>query len=224
MTLTLLGYLMLLIANDYLAMEHPPKPECRTVHRLIDKTINLPTLPFISAKHCKPIGSNGIYDSHKKQIRSIKKASIKDNGLGLDRVNALNDSYTKTIPPKSYKQMTPTWMLYVYAVPMVKSFNIVPHVKNRTIFMYPNMLMQWQEARIENLIIADNRLDFFYRKKGNEVHFEINQIRNDWDIVIFFPKGKFTFWKVNGENNRRSSTDEMEGFKTSGTNIKVMLK
>lgn len=117
------------------------------------------------------------------------------------------------------------WNLYSYAVPKVtRFFGIQPDAGNKTIRISPIMPLDWDEAKIEKLTIGDNELSLSYQKKGEEVFLEISQKQEDWDIEISYPKGKYTHWEVRGENNRRSSTDDTEGFKTSGANITVRLK
>ncbi|HSJ67103.1 MAG TPA: hypothetical protein VK921_05500, partial [Anditalea sp.] len=162
--------------------------------------------------------------------------AIAENNYGrpdeaLDYLQRMTRSFSFALPGSIYEvspdygMMAQAWNLYSYAVPIVTQFfGIRPDAGNKIVRISPMMPADWNEAKIEKVIIGDNVLDLSYKKTGNEVYLEINQQQKDWDIDISYPKGKYTNWEVKGENNRRSSTDDTEGFKTSGTYITVRLK
>jgi len=162
--------------------------------------------------------------------------AIAENNYGrpdeaLEYLQRMTRSFSFALPGSIYEvspdygMMAQAWNLYSYAVPIVTQFfGIRPDAGNKLIHISPVMPSSWTEAIIENVIIGDNEIHLTYRKAGDEVILEIEQKLKDWDINISYPTGQYTQWEVKGENNRRSSTADTEGFKTSGSKIHVRLR
>ena len=164
-------------------------------------------------------------------VQAIAENNYGRPDMALDYLKRMTRSFSFALPGSIYEvspdygMMAQAWNLYSYAVPIVTQFfGIQPDAGNKTIKISPVMPTDWNEAKIEKVIIGDNEINLSYQKMGEEIHLEITQKLKDWDIDISYPKGKYTDWEVKGDNNRRSSTEDTEGFKTSGEKISVKLK
>jgi len=122
--------------------------------------------------------------------------AISENNYGrpdraLDYLKRITKSFGFALPGSIYEvspdygMMAQAWNLYSYTVPVVTQFfGICPDAQNRTIRIRPQMPSTWNEAKIENVIIADNSMTMEFKKEGNEVHINIIQDIGNWEISI----------------------------------------
>jgi glycogen debranching enzyme len=162
--------------------------------------------------------------------------AIAENNYGrpdqaLDYLKRMTRSFGFALPGSIYEvspdygMMAQAWNLYSYAVPIVTQFfGIRPDAGNHSITISPQMPTDWDEAKIEMVIVGENEIDMAYKKENGEVIIEVNQLLPDWTINVEFPKGTYSNWEIEAEGHSRTSTATTEGFSATGPNIKARLK
>jgi glycogen debranching enzyme len=122
--------------------------------------------------------------------------AISENNYGrpdeaLNYLKRMTRSFGFALPGSIYEvspdygMMTQAWNLYSYAVPMVTQFfGINPDAEKKVIHIRPQMPNAWGEAKIENVIIADNNISMEFKKEGNEIQIVIAQENGDWEVHL----------------------------------------
>jgi len=122
--------------------------------------------------------------------------AISENNYGrpdeaLNYLKRMTSSFGFALPGSIYEvspdygMMTQAWNLYSYAVPMVTQFfGINPDAEKKVIHIRPQMPNAWGEAKIENVIIADNNISMEFKKEGNEIQIVIAQENGDWEVHL----------------------------------------
>ncbi len=162
-------------------------------------------------------------------------AAISENNYGrpneaLDYLNRLTTSFSYALPGSMYEvspdfgMMTQAWNLYSYAVPIVgQFFGIRPNVAKKEILINPQMPNAWNEAKLENVKIADNSLTISYFTDKSATKIALNQTAT-WQLKLQFPKGKYKEWRVNGKIVKPTIAGEMESVLLNGNKSDVLLK
>lgn len=84
---------------------------------------------------------------------------------------------------------------------------------------------EWDEASLENVLIADNSISVFYTKQEDQIVLRVEQNNSDWEVELVLPE---IYEEVRYEVEESTSQTEMEnGFfriKSKATFNKLVLK
>lgn len=137
--------------------------------------------------------------------------AVAENNYGrpdkaLEYLQRMTRSFGYALPGSIYEvspdygMMTQAWNLYSYAVPIITQFfGIRPQAASQTIHIQPQMPTSWDNARLENIIIGENKLNIHYTHTANVVQLELTQTKPEWKLMVAFPLKKFGQWRVNGK-------------------------
>lgn len=162
--------------------------------------------------------------------------AISENNYGrpdeaLSYLKRMTKSFGFALPGSIYEvspdygMMAQAWNLYSFGVPIVTQFfGIQPDAGNKVIHISTQMPSNWNEAKIEKVLIGDNVLTLSFLSVDGEIELQINQTKGDWQINFDFPKGKYTVWKVGGKTVEKSIVGNRETFRTAGTDISASFK
>ncbi|MEL7004771.1 MAG: glycogen debranching protein, partial [Bacteroidota bacterium] len=125
-----------------------------------------------------------------------------------------------------YGMITQAWNIYSFAVPIVNQFfGINPKAYDETVVIRPQMPDEWDEASLENVLIADNSISVFYTKQEDQIVLRVEQNNSDWEVELVLPE---IYEEVRYEVEESTSQTEMEnGFfriKSKATFNKLVLK
>jgi hypothetical protein len=99
--------------------------------------------------------------------------------------------------------ITQAWNIYSFAIPIVHQFfGIQPKASEKKVQIIPQLPEQWNEASLENVVIADNKISVFFEKKDKRSTIKVSQTNKDWNLEIVLPKiieGNYEILKGNAE-------------------------
>jgi glycogen debranching enzyme len=137
--------------------------------------------------------------------------AIAENNYGrpdkaLEYLQRMTRSFSFALPGSIYEvspdygMMAQAWNLYAFAVPIVTQFfGIQPEAHKKIIHIEPLIPESWQNSKLENVQIGENRIDISYEKSKDGLSARINQDRNDWKIYFKIPKGDYKEVSLNGK-------------------------
>lgn len=147
-----------------------------------------------------------------------------------DYLKRMTRSFSFALPGSIYEvspdygMMAQAWNLYAYAVPVVTQFfGIQPRADQKIIHIQPLMPSSWNEAKLENILIADNTLDMEFQKSDNSMIFNFKQKDEQWEIIFKIPKNQFCNLILNGKNLYQENSEFME-VSMKGKSNKLELK
>jgi glycogen debranching enzyme len=139
-------------------------------------------------------------------------SAIGENNYGrpdeaLDYLKRMTRSFGFALPGSIYEvspdygMMAQAWNLYSFGVPIVTQFfGIQPDAGNRVIHISPAFPSTWDQAKIENVEIGDNRITLEYSRNENGGIEAVITQSGDWEIVFSWPQGTQTKASINGNN------------------------
>ena len=125
--------------------------------------------------------------------------AIAENNYGrpnkaLNYLKRMTRTFSYALPGSMYEvspdygMMTQAWNIYSFAVPIVHQFfGIDAMASQKTITIKPQMPKEWNEASLENVIIADNEISIHFNHDSDELVFIVTQTNPEWELVIEFP-------------------------------------
>ncbi|WP_159468510.1 GH116 family glycosyl hydrolase [Dyadobacter sp. 3J3] len=162
--------------------------------------------------------------------------AISENNYGrpdeaLNYLKRMTKSFSYALPGSIYEvspdygMMSQAWNIYSFAVPIVTQFfGIVPTATTKTIHIGPQMPSTWNDAQLENLVIGDNEIDMKYSQTNSSVNLDFTQTKENWKLIISFPKNKYKKWMVNGKEMRPKSVGKSDLIEVTGKTVSVKLK
>ncbi|MGY6741786.1 MAG: alpha-L-rhamnosidase-related protein [Cecembia sp.] len=144
--------------------------------------------------------------------------AIAENNYGrpdrsLDYLKRMTRSFGFAFPGSIYEvspdygMMTQAWNLYAYAFPIVTQFfGIQPEAHLKLIKIRPQLPSDWNKAKLENIIVADNVLDLSWDKKSDRLVLEIRQ-KEDWNLEFGMDLSPFKKIVLNGTDVQRKDWD-----------------
>ena len=148
----------------------------------------------------------------------------------LDYLHRLERSFSFALPGSIYEvspdfgMMAQAWNLYGFAIPIVQQFfGIQPNAAQRITRIQPLMPEQWPKAKLENVLVGDNKLTIEYQREGDKTMLDIQQSRANWTLEIAFPIGKYSKWEVNGEASLPLEEDGFEVMQLEGESLQIVL-
>lgn len=86
-----------------------------------------------------------------------------------------------------YGMITQAWNIYGFAVPIVQQFfGIQPDAARKEVIIRPNMPKAWDDAALENVIVNENAVSLFYKKRGKRTSIKAKQTKTDWNLKLVF--------------------------------------
>ncbi|MCG8329783.1 MAG: hypothetical protein MI974_18955 [Chitinophagales bacterium] len=84
-----------------------------------------------------------------------------------------------------YGMITQAWNIYGFAVPIVQQFfGIQPDAAQKEVIIQPNMPKAWDDAALENVIVNENAVSLFYKKRGKRTSIKAKQTKTDWNLKL----------------------------------------
>jgi glycogen debranching enzyme len=163
-------------------------------------------------------------------VQAIAENNYGHPDLALDYLKRLTNSFSYALPGSMYEvspdfgMMTQAWTLYGLAVPIIEQFfGFDPNAYEETVYLHPQMPTQWQEATLENVIVANNKLSLAYKRKGSSVQLVLDQSDPEWKIVLRLPKDKYVQWEIDGRPINPQSDGNVDRVSTNGRHIEIDL-
>jgi len=140
--------------------------------------------------------------------------AIAENNYGrpdyaLNYLKRMTRTFSYALPGSIYEvspdygMITQAWNIYSFAIPIVHQFfGIQPKASEKKVQIIPQMPEQWNEAALENVVIADNKISVFFDKKDKISTIKVSQTNKDWNLEIVLPKiieGNYEIVKGNAE-------------------------
>ena len=140
--------------------------------------------------------------------------AIAENNYGrpdyaLNYLKRITRTFSYALPGSIYEvspdygMITQAWNIYSFAIPIVHQFfGIQPKASEKKVQIIPQMPEQWNEAALENVVIADNKISVFFDKKDKISTIKVSQTNKDWNLEIVLPKiieGNYEIVKGNAE-------------------------
>ena len=133
---------------------------------------------------------------------------ISENNYGnpdkaLDYMKRMTKSFSYALPGSMYEvspdygMITQAWNIYGYAIPIVQQFfGIEPIASNQKVIIQPQMPSSWNDAKLENIEIADNTISMHYSKTDNNLELKVLQTNTNWTLEIKLPKTDYKSYTV----------------------------
>ena len=162
--------------------------------------------------------------------------AIAENNYGrpdqaLDYLQRMTRTFSFALPGSMYEvspdfgMMAQAWNLYSFAVPVVTQFfGIKPRSQERRIYVYPQMPSEWGEASLENVKVGDNEISIFYQKTGDGLKLTIGQSREDWQVTVGFPMGKYSIWQLDGKDITARQEGAYQVLEFKGRKAQIVVK
>jgi hypothetical protein len=88
-----------------------------------------------------------------------------------------------------YGMMTQAWHIYSFAVPIVQQFfGIQPDASKKEIHIRPRMPKKWNNASLEEVQVADNRISVHYHRTESDLHIKVEQSAPGWKLILEPPQ------------------------------------
>ena len=126
--------------------------------------------------------------------------AVSENNYGrpneaLDYIKKATTTFSYAYPGGMYEvspdfgMMNQTFNNYAYGVPIVNQFfGIDPQAAKKKVVIKPQMPDTWDNASLENVLIADNTISVYYTKSDGLLTLRVEQENSDWEVEIILPK------------------------------------
>lgn len=162
-------------------------------------------------------------------VQAIAENNYRRPNKALEYLQRMVRSFSFALPGSMYEvspdfgMMTQAWNTYALAVPLVQQFfGVQPKAYDREIHLQPLWPDTWPEGSLENLKIADNQISVSIVKKDNRLKILVQQ-QSDWAMVVRFPAGLYSKWKLDGEAASPELVDEWQELRTSALQAEFEL-
>jgi glycogen debranching enzyme len=140
--------------------------------------------------------------------------AVAENNYGrpdkaLEYLQRMTRSFSYALPGSMYEvspdygMIAQAWNIYSYAVPVVQQFfGINPNAADKEIVIRPMMPTEWHEASLENVQIAENEINLFYKQTADHLWMRIGQNRPDWTLKVVVPQDKQVIEIIQGNTDQ----------------------
>jgi len=155
--------------------------------------------------------------------------AIAENNYGnpdkaLDYLKRMSKTFSYAFPGSMYEvspdygMISQAWNIYSFAIPIIEQFfGIKPEAFNKQVTIQPQFPSEWDQASLENVVIADNKVSIYYEKNGNDVNLRIVKTNPSWKLKIILPEEKLLDLKPGIKVSKKS------GFKIIETDPNELL-
>ena len=128
--------------------------------------------------------------------------AIAENNYGhpdkaLNYLKRMSRTFSYALPGSMYEvspdygMIAQAWNIYGFAIPIVQQFfGIQPYAAQKMVTIQLQMPETWEEAALEDVIIADNKISIFYKKSNGQITLKVLQQNKDWKVDIIFPSNR----------------------------------
>lgn len=160
--------------------------------------------------------------------------AIAENNYGrpdkaLDYLRRMTRSFSYALPGSMYEvspdygMMTQAWNIYSFAIPIVQQFfGVQPIASEKKVVVQPALPTGWNEASLENIIVADNSISVFHSEEAGKTIIEIQQDNPQWTIELRIPNPDDKKYSL-AEGNAELSEEDGEIVAT-GKGTKIILE
>jgi glycogen debranching enzyme len=162
--------------------------------------------------------------------------AIAENNYGrpdkaLNYLHKMTRSFSFALPGSIYEvspdygMMAQAWNLYAYAVPIITQFfGIQPEAHNKVIHIMPLLPESWNNSKLENVLIGDNKIDIAFVKSTLGLSAQIIQNQNDWEIHFKVPRKDYEQVILNGKHLEIGDSEWIEIILNEKSNTIELLK
>jgi glycogen debranching enzyme len=162
--------------------------------------------------------------------------AIAENNYGrpdkaLNYLQKMTRSFSFALPGSIYEvspdygMMAQAWNLYAYAVPIITQFfGIQPEAHNKVIHIMPLLPESWNNSKLENVQIGDNKIDIAFVKSTLGLSAQIIQNQNDWEIHFKVPRKDYEQVILNGKHLEIGDSEWIEIILNEKSNTIELLK
>lgn len=98
-----------------------------------------------------------------------------------------------------YGMFVQAWNVAGYNIPLIHfAFGVDPMASKKEIAIRPDLPTDWEYAKLDNLLIGDNRLSIDYKKSEVKRTYRIDATQDHWTILFTLPSDSHSV-KVNGK-------------------------
>lgn len=148
--------------------------------------------------------------------------AIAENNYGrpdkaLNYLKRMSRSFSYALPGSMYEvspdygMIAQAWNIYGFAIPIVQQFfGIQPFAAQKKVTIELQMPEAWEEASLEDVIIADNKISVFYKKSNGQMSLNVLQQNENWTVDIIFPvrRGNKQYKILEGPATVKSVNDQ----------------
>ncbi|MBO6793087.1 MAG: hypothetical protein JJ895_04195 [Balneolaceae bacterium] len=136
-------------------------------------------------------------------VQVVAKNNYGRPDQALNYLQRMTRTFSYALPGSMYEvspdygMMTQAWNIYSFAVPIVSQFfGIQPMASEQIVYLNPQMPSEWDEAKLENVMIGDKSFTFEYLRDGESQEMVTTQKEPIWEIGMIM-EGDTTYF-----NNR----------------------
>ena len=155
-----------------------------------------------SFKGTKVFSYTGAVMTLPTSVQAVAENNYGNPDKALNYIERMTRTFSFAFPGSIYEvspdygMITQAWNIYGFAIPIVQQFfGINPQAQNRKIIISPQMPNKWDNASIENVLVADNSVSVYYTKSNGELNLRVEQENPNWELEIILPKsqGELTY-------------------------------
>ena len=163
--------------------------------------------------------------------------AVSENNYGrpneaLDYIKKATTTFSYAYPGGMYEvspdfgMMNQTFNNYAYGVPIVNQFfGIDPQAAKKKVVIKPQMPETWDNASLENVLIADNTISVYYTKSDGLLTLKVEQENSDWEVEIILPKEENqTSFEVKKSSVEPEMVDDKYVFNSKASITELVLK
>ncbi|WP_431158685.1 glycogen debranching protein [Winogradskyella poriferorum] len=164
-------------------------------------------------------------------VQAVAENNYGNPDKALNYIQRMTRTFSFAFPGSIYEvspdygMITQAWNIYGFAVPIVQQFfGINPQAQNKKITISPNMPSQWDNASIENVIVANNAISVYYTKSDGKLTLRVEQDNPEWEVEILLPKTQGeTTYQATSDSIKPITVENSYVFTTNETQIEISL-
>lgn len=160
-------------------------------------------------------------------VQAVAENNYGNPDKALEYLQRMTRSFSYALPGSMYEvspdygMMAQAWNIYSFAVPIIRQFfGVEPMASEKKIRISPLMPSAWDEASLENVLVAKNEINLHYTKRDGLLRWEITQLDGSWELSLDLSKSKLPNLKILETSATQESKDK-QVFKTRGNKLIV---
>ncbi len=160
-------------------------------------------------------------------VQAVAAANYGTPEDALRYITMLHRSFSYALPGSMYEvspdfgMVVQAWNGYGVDVPVINHFfGIKPKAYEKTIFISPNMPLDWKDASIENVRVGNNSFSLTINQKGDHKVYSIKQALADWTVMVDIENSKRV---IANDKEIDPGTIHEKRLKLNGRDIKVLI-